>query len=471
MAKGPGGLSDGGEMAYDNSSRVEPKRSQQWFIDGTEPELLPNKKQAVEVPNHTSFSGLLNSNISPWGNASSFQSVAGQFTERLFDLETARTVNFDDRDNPSVGIGSMNLGRKVIEDPFGSDSTFGLSISHSLEDPRSGLNYGGIRKVKVSQVKDSENFMSGSVGHGYVRDDNTMSASHAYRKAGDTSVPMGLSFNKGDENVISVSETFNRADGNFISMGQSYDTGDNSHISMGQTYKDDNTDISMGYSFVKDENNVMTMRETFTKDKDTISMSHTFKDSNGDVPVSQPFSKVDSSIISMGQTFNKGSDNTISIGHTYNNVDDNTMSIGRTCNKMDDNDLSMRHCLSKGESTIISFGGLNDDDDSNPSGRLICSYDLLMGQSSVRSSEELNEKGLLDSNADALANAAQMTNPGDSFSKKKVEQKANKKAPPNNFPSNVRSLLSTGMLDGVPVKYVAWSREVNYSCHEFVFTE
>ena len=43
---------------------------------------------------------------------------------------------------------------------------------------------------------------------------------------------------------------------------------------------------------------------------------------------------------------------------------------------------------------------------------------------------------------------------------KNKELKTSKKVPANNFPSNVKSLLSTGLLDGVPVKYVSWSREV-----------
>lgn len=43
---------------------------------------------------------------------------------------------------------------------------------------------------------------------------------------------------------------------------------------------------------------------------------------------------------------------------------------------------------------------------------------------------------------------------------KKEETKVSQKVQSNSFISNVRSLLSTGMLDGVPVKYVAWSFEV-----------
>lgn len=478
MAKGAGCVADG-EMAYDNSPRIEPKRSHPWFMDGTEVELFPNKKQAVEVSNSNLFPGLSNPNVSAWANASGFHSVSGHFTERLFDPEAAaRTVNFDDRNIPSVGGGNMNMARKVIEDPFGNESLFGLSMSHSLEDPRSGLNYGGIRKVKVSQVKDSENIMSVSMGHVYTRtDNNAMSLAHAYKGDGN-SISMGLTYNKGDDNILSISESYGREDNNFMSMGQVYNKGDE-NIGMGHTYKVDNNTISIGDTFSKSEDNVISMGQTYKGDDNTISMgqafnkadnsimsmSHTY-DKGGDnaISMSHTFSKGDNSIVSMGQTYTKGDDNSISTGHIYNKGDENTISMGHTYNKGDDNNLSIGHSYNKGESNIISFGGFHDDDDdTNASGRLVCSYDLLMGQPSVHRSEAINEKKLIDSNADALIVNAQLASGSETVSKKKEDQKLNKKVPPNNFPSNVRSLLSTGMLDGVPVKYIAWSREVNLS--------
>lgn len=42
------------------------------------------------------------------------------------------------------------------------------------------------------------------------------------------------------------------------------------------------------------------------------------------------------------------------------------------------------------------------------------------------------------------------------------KSKTSKKEASTSFPSNVRSLISTGMLDGVPVKYVSLSREVKH---------
>ncbi|XP_058210314.1 uncharacterized protein LOC131322824 isoform X2 [Rhododendron vialii] len=509
MEKGPGCLTDG-EMAYDNS-RIEPKRSHQWFMDGTEAELFPIKKQAVEVPSQNLFSGLLNSNVSSWGNPSSFQSTTGQFTERLFEPENARTVNVDDRNFPSLGMGSINMGRRVIEDPFGNDSSFGLSISHPLEDPRLGLNYGGIRKVKVSEVKDSENFMPGSVGHAYNRVDNSnVTTPHAYGRADDNTISMGLSYNRGNESIVSMGNAYNstmltphsfakaddnsismglsfnrvndnfismgnaynstmltphafgkaddRVDNNFISMSQPYSKRDDNSISLGHPYKENNNAISMGQPFSKAVDNITIMGQTFhSDDGNGLSMGNTFKD-NGTISMGQPFIKSDGSIPSIGQTFNQGDSNTVSMVNSYTKVDDNAISIGHTYNKVENNTLSLGHSFGKGESNIISFGGFQDEDDINSSEKLIGTYNLMMGQSSAQRQESLSEEGLVESNVDATANTSKVTSTAvENVSKE--DKKGSKKPTSNNFPSNVRSLLSTGMLDGVPVKYIAWSRE------------
>lgn len=410
MAKGTGGVNDG-ERVYDNSSATEPKRSHQWFMDGPEVELFPNKKQAIEVPGTNLFSGLLNANVSPWGNVPSFQSFSGQFTERLFDSETDRTVNFEDRNIPSVVSEKM---RKVNEDLFGNDSSYGLSMSHSLEDPRLNPNYGGFRKVKVSEVKDSENGMRVLNEHAYNQGDNeAMLTPHVY-KADDNSGSMAFTYKKEDENFICMSDSYNRADNSFISMGQPFNKGDE-HIGIGQTYKENINIVSR----------------------------------------SQTFNKGDSNIISIGESYNKADESTMSTGHIYNKGEDSAISMGHDYSKGDNNMLSIGHSYNNGESTIISFGGC-DDDDANTS--TISSYELLMGQPFPKT-EAMNEKNLGKLNANALVNQPHITAGAETVSRKKDDQKMSKKAPSNNFPSNVRSLLSTGMLDGVPVKYIAWSRE------------
>lgn len=435
MDKGTGCLTDS-DMAYENSSRLESKRPHQWFMEGTEAELFPNKKQVLEVPSSNSFLGISNLNVSPWGNASTFHPVSTQFTERIFESETARTINFDDRN-----VGNINMGTKVVEDPFLNDPSFGLSISHSLEDPRSALNYGGIRKVKVSQVKDSDNIMSASLGHAYnTREDNSsVSSVQAYNKPDGNSISMGLSYNGGDTNILSVGDAYNREDNSFITMGgQTYSKGGENTIPMGRTQ-----------TYNKGNINTLLMGHTFTKlDDDALSMGH--------------YRKGDENTISVGDSYNKVDNNDVSIGHTYSKSDDNTISMGQAYHKGDkNNNLSMGPSYNKCATNIISFGGSYEDHDTTNSGTLICSYDLLMSQPSVQTKEalkSLNEKELDDSNANGVLTAAQVTPSSTAVSKKKEEQNS-KKIPPNNFPSNVRSLLSTGMLDGVPVKYMAWSRE------------
>lgn len=415
MAKGAECLNDG-EMAYDNSSKLDPKRSHQWFMEGPEAELFPNKKQAIGVPSSNLFSGLLNSNVPAWGHTSSFHSISGPFGERLFDSPTTRAVNLDDRNVTSVTAEKLDPGRK---DLFGNDSSFGLSMSQAHEDHRGGLSY-GIRKVKVSQVKDSENVMAVSMGHGYdTVDNNTISMAHAYNKADDSSISMGLAYNKGDANIMSMGDTFARENNIFISMAQPYNKA-NDNLLIGQTYKENNDSLPMSHSFGKEDNGM----------------------------------------ISMGQTYNKVEENAISAGHIYNKGDDSTISMVNTYNKDDTSSLSVGQSYNKGESTIISFGGYDDDDDGNPSGTLLSTYGVMIGQSSVNTSEALNQKAFVKSNADTLMSGQHVTISGaENNSRKKEDLKPSKKITSNNFPSNVRSLLSTGMLDGVPVKYIAWSRE------------
>ncbi|KAF6164387.1 hypothetical protein GIB67_037544 [Kingdonia uniflora] len=357
MPKDAGRINDGAEMVYNNSSRMEPKRPHQWFLDATEPELFPNKRQAIETSGNRLLSGIPNPHFSPWENVSSFQS--SQYAGRLFGTEPTRNMNFGSRNIPSMGADNLNLGRPGIDDHFGADPSIALSMSHTMEDPGSCLSYGGIRKVKINQVKDSDNCMSVSMGN-------------------------LTSLNKGDPNTI----FFNQVRDMSLPINQvhTFDKGDNSTIS---------------FNHVKDSDNSMSM-----------STGHTYKG--------------ESNTISFSQGKNLDSEIPLSIGHTF----------------------------TKGASNTISFSGFHEESETNPSGRLIGNYDLVMNQSSVQSGDLSTE--VFVSTAEAANNMV------DTVPKNKSsEPKMSKKMPPNNFPSNVRSLLSTGILDGVAVKYVSWSRESN----------
>uniref|UniRef100_A0A2P2K6B5 Uncharacterized protein MANES_09G086500 n=1 Tax=Rhizophora mucronata TaxID=61149 RepID=A0A2P2K6B5_RHIMU len=401
------------ETNYGNSSGSELKRSHQWFIDGPGEHPFASKKQAVGVSNMNLFSGFLNSNVSPWANASSFQSLTSP-SEHSFGSETNRTVNFDNRISLSVGSEKSDMGRKVDEDSFRNDSIFGLSMCHTLEDPRLGLNYGGIRKVKVSQVKESQNMAPASMELLYNGvGSNAMPTDHVYGKTDEGTIQMGLADNKKEEDTMSIVENYERENNTFISTGQTYSPG---HCSV---YKEDG---------------------------------------NKTIAMVQTFGKIGNGVINMGQTFNTD-ENAISMGHIYDKGNNSSVSMGQMYHKADNSNLSMGRSYIKEESTIISFGGDNDDS-TNYSSRIMSNYELLMAQPSLQNSEVAPEKELIKTSCDELLSTSHITScESGNLSRKKEDPKMSKKTPANNFPSNVRSLLSTGMLDGVPVKYIAWSRE------------
>lgn len=350
MGKDSGHLTDG-DPAFDNPSRIQSKRSHQWFVDAAEPELFPNKKQVVQTPTTKSSLGISNANVSLWENASSFQPVPNQFINRLFGSETGNPVNFTER-NTAVGTDNLNMRRKGTEEQFGNDAFVGLSICHATEDPDNGLSYGGIRKVKVNHVKDADNGMHAPNEHSYNMENNS-------------NLSMGHTYNRGDETT-------------FISMGQAY---------------------------------------------------------------------------------NKEDDNVTLMGHTYNRGDAHIRSISSSYDKGDDNTISIAHNFNKGDSNTISFGGFNDEADIHMV-RPMSSYELY-NQSSVQTPETASEKELDAAKANAVVSVTEgAKSRPEPVSKIKPEFKPSKKEAPNSFPSNVRSLISTGMLDGVPVKYISLSREV-----------
>lgn len=115
--------------------------------------------------------------------------------------------------------------------------------------------------------------------------------------------------------------------------------------------------------------------------------------------------------------------------------------------------------IDKGESSVMSFGGFSDVE-----ADIVCftppvldNLDKLCTQSSPQVTEA-DEQGKLEGASGV--GAAELTKARvESLPKEKIDKPTRREAL-NSFPSNVRSLMATGILDGVPVKYVAVSREV-----------
>ncbi|XP_019452351.1 PREDICTED: uncharacterized protein LOC109354358 isoform X2 [Lupinus angustifolius] len=455
---------------YENSSRNEPKRSHQWFMDTGEPEMFGNKKQAVEAVSGRPVSGVSHVNASPWDNNTGFHSVTGQFSDRLFGSDLVR----------GIGSENVNMGRKDFESQYANDPSMGLSISHTIADPSSCLNFGGIRKVKVNQVRDSDNGIPASIGNSdnrvpasignsnngvpaslglsYSRtDDNTTSIGVGYNKnvgsislgptydnrTADTIV-MGTRISKGDENPVPMSHAFNKGEGN-VMMGHNYGKKDASILSMGQPYeRRDGNFMSMGQSFEKDDNNMISVGTSYAKGHENfISIGPTYSLGKNVITVAPSYDKGNDHIISTGPVFDKLNSN---IPSSYQKGDSSSLPIG------------LNH--SQGESSTISFGGFHEDTEPNPSGGIICGYDLFV--SNPNQIQGLNsQKDLTESNSQSLINSTPNPNTNNDIIIKNKEPKTTKKAPTNNFPSNVKSLLSTGIFDGIHVRYVSWSREKN----------
>lgn len=468
MSSNASGLADG-EVAYDNSTRVESKRSHQWFMDANEPEFFSNKKQALEAANTRSIPGMSNLSVSLWENTTSFPSASGQFTDRLFGSELVRDVSSLDQNVPPAG--NMNITRKSFENLFGRDSV-GLSMSHTIEDPESCVDYGGIRKVKVNQVRNSDIGMSVSRGDAYNgadcsnsieasydrNDSNTMSLGPAYSNRDNSVMSLGPSFCKEHETFISMGHTFNKADDNFISIGRTghtYNKGEENMLTMAQPFeKADGNFTSMGRPYGKNGSNMIAASHTHNYDKGP-----------GDFfSIGSSYNRDNENVISMGgSTYNKVVGNNImSVGTTYGKKNENSVLVDlSTYDKRDSNILSMGHNYGKGEGHSISFGGFQDDPETNHSGKDIGNYDMLMSQSSSHPLVAFAQKNLVQSNVCSAVKSALVAGSQNDDAPKHKNLKASKKGPSNNFPSNVKSLLSTGMLDGVSVKYVSWSREKN----------
>lgn len=332
MVKDSGHINDR-ETAFDNPSKMQPKRPHQWFVDGAEVEFFPNKKQAVEDANGKSSSGFPSASFSPWENNSNFHSVPN--IGQLFGSET-RQVNFIEKNASYVPADDPNVRSNMITNQYVDNASFGLSISHSVEDPEARRNVSGRKKVKVNQVKDS---------NGVRR-------------------PKGQNFNR-----------------------------------------QSNGDLHQAYG-----------------------------------------GEVEPRSASIGQAFDKDGNVTL-MGLTYNRGDAHVRSFGTDSNNKED-------------TNVMSFGGFpNERDVARPA----ADYGQLYNQSSAHVPTTGHEKELDASNSDAVASTPKAAKvKSETVSKNKQESKATKKESPNSFPTNVRSLISTGILDGVPVKYVSVAREVKF---------
>ncbi|KAI3507790.1 hypothetical protein L1887_22784 [Cichorium endivia] len=149
----------------------------------------------------------------------------------------------------------------------------------------------------------------------------------------------------------------------------------------------------------------------------------------------------ETNFITIGPNYNEDGNMTL-MGHSYSGFDPAHRSTIPT---------------SKDEENSLSFGGFQDDSEMPINGyyvKAMNNYGLPFDQSTAKTLQSSEIKELDVSNVISVVNS-----PHGVKLKNKSESKPARKEAPNSFPSNVRSLMATGILDGVPVKYVSLSRE------------
>ncbi|KAF7133055.1 hypothetical protein RHSIM_Rhsim09G0163700 [Rhododendron simsii] len=454
MPRDAGCLADG-DTNYDNPPRIDPKRPHQWLMDASELELFRHKRQEMEAVSSRPRSGIPNGSISLWDNPSVFQTVSGQFSDHLFGSDMVRTSNIIDRSIPTAGMGNLNAELKGFEDQLGIRSSVSLSMSHAIQDSSFCINYGGIRRVKVNQVGASDNGVPVSIGHPYSRGDNNLSIGAAYDKT-DNGMSLGPTYDKGKGIAISMGPTFTKPNDNFVSMDHTFNKGDGSFM-------------LMGHNFCKGYDNSLSISQPFDKgDGAFVSLGNGYEKGNASIMSASHDNKEHDNFISMVPTYNKDNGNFISVGSFYDKGDENSISMrptsvsagtyviprGTTNEKGNSGNMSVEeNCIECGTGTN-SFGDFQNEPEINPSGGMTSGYDLMANQPSVQTSAPGLENAAKNKIVAPAATAKTKATP-----KSKEPKPPKKVALNNNFPSNVKSLLSTGMLDGVPVKYVSWSRE------------
>ncbi|KAE9618566.1 putative Jas TPL-binding domain-containing protein [Lupinus albus] len=442
-------------VGYENSSRIEAKHGRQWFMNTGEPQVFgSNKKQALEDVSGNPISGVSHVNISPLDTNSGFHSITSQSSDRVFGSGLG-AFNLVDKNMPSIGDGNLNTGRRGFENQYGNDPSVGLSISHTIEDPSSCLSFGGIRKVKVSRVTDSDKGMSSSMGCSYCRGDNNTISIGAGCIKDDGSISLGLTYSNANDNVIPTVTTITKAGGNIVSVGDAFNKGGGSFMLMGHDYgKGDGNVFSISQAFDRRDRNFVSIGQSYDKEDDNMSSLGTMysKGHENSISMGPTIRRSRENFTTTAASYDNGIGHIISIGPTYGKVDSNIASTVPSYDKEDSRSLAMGNNHTKGDGST-SFGVFHDDPEPNQSGGIFSGYHMLMMGNQTSSRGLDGKKARAESNSELAKNNIPKSNP------ESRAPKTTKKDTTNNFPLNVKSMLSTGIFDGVPVNYVSISRE------------
>ncbi|XP_010453455.1 PREDICTED: uncharacterized protein LOC104735374 isoform X2 [Camelina sativa] len=362
----------------------------------------PSGSQLLGNKRHLIEIGAAHMNLSAWDNSL----VPSQLTNCLFD--------------PAIAHTSHLLGQQHTEAEQCSNvvSSIGLPVVHG-----STLNLDTIRKVKVSETANIPEFMVQLYG-GVSRSSET---GPSYNNSSQDST---LSF---DKSFVLPGQFASKADGNFCRNFSNQGVG---ATPMGENF------VLMGQSLQKADCNIFSMSSSYTKELENFMSLH----SRDRVP-----------------------ENVFMAGPNCCKENTNVFSRGESLYTQGGDMASMVSCQGRADETsdheersqTISFGDYYQKETTlGSSVRVINSFENfshdpatakvpLYMEAEENMSFEFGNPLYASPRVDTL------------LVPKSHVSKTAKKGSTNTFPSNVKSLLSTGMFDGVNVKYYSWSREKN----------
>lgn len=146
-------LTDGSEMENEKPSVSESRCCHKRLVDDSESEPSPNKKPAKETSNEDLCSEVVNPNLSPRENASSFQTITSQSVElacsnQVGCVENASTCS----DDSSTKISSSE------EEGRRNDNSGTVFTSHVVLEVPKHESLSGIRKITFKFSKRKEDY-------------------------------------------------------------------------------------------------------------------------------------------------------------------------------------------------------------------------------------------------------------------------------------------------------------------------
>ncbi|XP_031372107.1 uncharacterized protein LOC116187504 [Punica granatum] len=400
-----------GDVTSDHFFGTEPKQGNEWLGGATGQKSLPIKKQAVE-----------DVTIIPSIQGASLTDNSVHTNDRLV------AANVQGNIAPFDGTSDMNWETNDLEGQSSEHNPSGSSpLSHGNKNPI----FGGVEDLRCSLVKASNDSMSLTMGNSFPMG---WYENHNYNDHSSLEVP--ASINMYDSNL---SDDFSLPGENFMRLMVA---------SFNQEYDDD---LIRQTTDDKANGNVI---PSGLPDRSTNFILHYENaDSSAYTPVVDP-SYEPVTFTLMGHSFHQENGSFLPLASSYPEESNAPIPTVET------SDEQIANLPDNAVNNNISFGEFQEAPAMSASGGHIISFEPLKGnQNPVQAAAIPALNDAVGSVAYPTITTVSPINPYETMNLTKKKLGKPRDLATIGFPTNVKSLLSTGIFDGVPVKYVSWSRE------------